>query len=432
MTDAGKKKVFLLLLIVFMPLFSLFSQNLGSSGSVAPAAGEKRQGDNLTVKLAVMGPGDELYFWFGHIGLVIENKATGQVRFFDWGVFSFDSENFFVNFAFGRLRYCCAVSRAQSYYSAYISSNRDITLYTLNLPAEKKEAILRFAENNVLPENRDYWYHNFRDNCSTRIRDILDMALDGQFSAEFADAPGRYTYRQHVRRHTWAHPFFDWILNFWMGPNIDRPITVWEEMFLPSELAMRAVNFSYTGPDGRPRPLVSSVEHLYKAVGRPAVLDVPRLQWPRELAFSLLVSAALLLLYRFRGSLKGFRIIMGSLHTLLGFFFGVVGSLLFFMTFFTNHDYTFHNANIVFVNPLLLAAVPLGLIFAFTRKDRKRLIAASLLRILWSYVLLGGILTMVIKLFPAFYQQNQVDQALILPLALTMAFIMARLNRSRI
>ena len=119
---------------------------------------------------------------------------------------------------------------------------------------------------------------------------------------------------------------------------------------------------------------------------------------------------------------------MGITQSLLGLFFGLAGSMLFFMTFFSNHDYTFHNSNILYVNPLLLGAVPLGIIFGFTKKEKKRFISARLLKILWIYVLLGGLLTMVIKLFPAYYQQNQVTQAMVLPIALTLVLIMSRLG----
>ena len=399
------------------PRFSLFAQNSNSW-----------RGDALTLKLAVMGPGDELYFWFGHIGLVVENKVSGQARYFDWGVFSFENNHFFVDFAFGRLIYSCMVSRPEPNYNAYAQHNRSITLYTLDLPPEKKEEVLRFAENNVLPENRDYHYHFFKDNCATRIRDILDMALDGQFSAEFAQAPGRFTLRQHVRRHTWFNPFFDWILNFWMGQDIDRPITIWDEMFLPSEIALRINDFRYT-ENGTERDLVSSVEVLNRSQGRPVVLDVPRRQWPRELLASVLFSALLLVIYFLKGSHKRFRISIALVQSALGVFFGVAGTMLFFMSFFTDHDYTYHNSNILFVNPLFFAAVPLGIIYAFTKNQKKRFIAIRLLRVFWTYVLLGGFLTMLIKLSPNFFQQNQVDLALILPVALTMLFITARLGR---
>ena len=125
---------------------------------------------------------------------------------------------------------------------------------------------------------------------------------------------------------------------------------------------------------------------------------------------------------------KGFRIFTGLLQSAFGLFFGIAGSLLFFMTFFTDHDYTYHNINVLYVNPLFLAAIPLGIIFAFTKTEKKRLAAARVLRIFWSYVFLGGLLTMLIKLFPAFCQQNQVTQALLLPAALVMVFVMSLYN----
>jgi hypothetical protein len=385
--------------------------------------------DSLTIKVAVMGPGDELYLWWGHIGLIIEDFQTGNSRFYDWGVFSFDTEHFFTNFALGRLIYSCMSSSAKANMDYYISHDRDITLYTLDLSPAQKEEIRRFAENNVRPENRDYLYHHFRDNCATRVRDIIDMAVDGQFRARFGDAPGRYTLRQQVRRHTWFSPFFDWFLNFLMGQNIDRPATMWEEMFLPSEIGRLIEHFSYTDESGRERPLVSSVEIRNLAVGRPGVLEIPRRQWPRELALGLAI-AALMAAFMALGKKKPVanRILLGVSQSLLGGFFGIAGLLAFFLTFFTNHDYTFNNSNLLFVNPLLLAAIPWGIQLARGKNADKRFSPERLLRLLWTYVFAVGLVSMAIKLFPWFYQQNQVTQALVLPTAFVLG-ILPRLRR---
>ena len=408
----------MLLSLLFLPCVSLFAQNNTS-----------RRGDYLTLKIAVIGPGDELYFWWGHIGLIVEDRISGTTRFFDWGVFSFDNENFFVNFAFGRLIYSCMVSPAELNYDIYTHTNRDITLYTLDLPTEKKDEVIRFAENNMLPENRDYNYHHFRDNCATRIRDIIDMALGGQLKEEFGRERGRFTLRQHVRRHTWVNPFIDWGLNFLMGQDIDRPITVWDDMFLPSEIAMLIKDYHYTDSTGNNRPLVSSVETINTSHGRPGVLDTPRIQWPFELLIGVLFSILVLSLYLIGGGKKGYRIFIGLSQSFFGLFFGLAGSMLFFMSFFTDHDYTYHNINVLFVNPLFFAAIPLGISFAFTADKKRRFVAARLLRVFWTCVLMGGLLTMAIKLFPAFYQQNQVTQALVLPVALTMIITIHRISK---
>jgi hypothetical protein len=404
----------LLLLLALTPAFSQEGE-----------AEEARRGDYLTLKLSVAGPGDELYFWWGHIGLVIEDAASGQNRFYDWGVFSFDADNFFVDFAFGRMLYLCGISLAESNFRAYRNANRDLTVYTLDLPAQTKEEIQRFVEWNGLPENRNYYYHLFKDNCATRIRDILDTATDGQFRAAFGEAPGRYTLRQHIRRHTWFSPFFDWFLNFLLGQDIDRPMRVWDEMFLPQEVSSRILDFSYTDAAGRERKLVRSVEVMNRAENRPQVLEASPRQWPRALALGIAAAAllgGLSLLRRRKPAIC--RVSLGLIQSLLGLFFGMMGLILCFMSFFTNHDYTFHNSNLIFINPLLLSAIPLGIRMARGRYDPAgRFSPEKLLRILWTYVFFGGLLTMVMKLLPMFYQQNQVTQALVLPFALALSLL---------
>jgi hypothetical protein len=388
----------------------------------AQSEGDPRRGDALTVKIAVLGPGDELYFWWGHIGLIIEDGITGRARFYDYGQFSFEQDHFFVNFALGRLLYSCGASSAETTIRAYIRANRDVTLYTLDLPPKKRGEIRDFAETHILPENRNYYYHHFRDNCATRIRDILDLATDGQFKARFSKAQGRYTLRQHIRRHTWFSPFFDWLLNFLMGQDIDTPITIWEEMFLPGEIGRRIEDFSYHDREGNERKLVASVEVRNRAINRPAVLDTPPRQWIRALLAGLGIAGAL-------GAIRGIRnwwpalyhLLWGLTQSGLGLFFGIAGSLLFFMSFFTNHDYTYHNSNILFINPLLLGAVPLGFILAFGKHPAKRFLAEAVLKALWCAMLFGSVLSMVIKCFPGFYQQNQVSQALVIPFALILS-----------
>jgi hypothetical protein len=416
-----KRKAFLVLIILFLCMGTSLS---AQSSELSSVEGTSSRGDYLTLKIAVMGPGDELYFWWGHVALIIEDAAAGQSRFFDYGLFSFENEQFFINFALGRLLYSCGASPTELNFRSYREANRDITVYTLDLPAETKEAVWRFAETNILPENRDYWYHHFKNNCVSPILNIIDTATGGQFKDRYGEAPGRYTLRQHVRRHTWFSPFFDWLLNFLMGQDIDTPITVWEEMFLPQELGNHIAEFSYTDVSGTERKLVSSVEVLNRAAGRPRVLDVPRTQWPRELLAGLMIAVVLngIRVLRRKKPDMG-RVLSGIAQALLGLFFGIAGSVLFFMTFFTNHDYTWHNSNILYINPLLLAAVPLGIILAAGKNSRKRFIAGQFLKSLWTYVLLGGLLSMAIKLAPGFYQQNQVTQALVLPFALILSFI---------
>ena len=386
------------------------------------AAPAYEPGENLTLRVALLGPGTELYFWWGHISMLIEDSVTGRGRFFDYGLFSFDTDNFFFNFAMGNLIYSSGSFPREAYIANYMMSNRDITLFTLDVPPEKRLKVLEISETKILPENRYYLYHHFDDNCSTRIRDLIDAATGGQFREQLGEKPSRFTLRQHVRRHTWFCPFFDWLLNFLMGQGIDTPITVWEDMFLPSEVARQIMKFYFTWPDGSVRPLVSDVEVVFSSVGRPPVLDYPPVQWPRKLAFGLVVSV-LLGVFSFL-QMKKIRMgqtMLGISYCLAGLVFGIAGLTLYFMALFTNHDYTFHNANMLFGTPLLLAAVPLGISYARAKDAGKFLRVSLLLRLLWLLTLLGIFVSMFIKLFPQFWQDNLPDQMLMLPMALMFA-----------
>ena len=400
--------------------------------SMLPAQAE--QGEDLTVKIAVMGPGNELYFWWGHIAMIIDDARTGRSRLYDYGLFSFENENFFTNFALGRLLYSSGASSTESSFLAYRMTNRSIVVYTLDIPPENRERIRQHAEESILPHNRDYLYHHFRNNCSLPpIVNIIDMATDGQFREHYYHEPGRFTLRQHVRRHTWFSPFIDWILNFWMGQDIDIPLTVWEEMFLPSEVAVRISEFNYTESDGTIRPLVSDVEEIFQARRRPAVRDTPRIQWPRQLIFSLVVSVFLGLFVYIQSKPPGTaawgQVALGICHSLFGLLFGMAGFMLFFMSTFTSHDYTFNNANLLFCTPLLLAAFPLGIRYALSSTYDKRLRTEFILRLLWLLVVLGIFTSMLIKLLPRFWQDNLTDQMLMLPIALVLSLEPAGLKR---
>jgi len=397
------------------------------------------RGKYLTVKMAVTGPGDEIYSWWGHIGIVIEDALTGKSQFFDWGVFSFDADNYYYDFAFGRMLYCCMVSPTEHAFSRFINENRDVTLYTLDLSPEAKAELLLFAENIVLPENRDYLYHMFNDNCATRVRDIIDHAAGGAFNAQYGEAPGRFTLRQHMRRYTWFSPFWDWFISFLMGQDGDLPITVWDEMFLPSENAFYIKDFSYTDADGTERKLVLNTEVINRVEDRPGTLEIPQKGWIKELllgiglafmfGFLRLRAAGIIPGTKRTGKLwffkttEGTRYVLGFAQVITGLCFGVMGSLLFFMSFFTTHDYTYHNANLLFINPLFFAAVPLGLMYAFGRNPQKRQKAERVLSGLWTIIFLGGFLSIIIRFFPSFYQQNQPAQALVIPFAFVLSGI---------
>jgi hypothetical protein len=303
----------------------------------------------------------------------------------------------------------------------YIDEDRDITVYTLDLDAGGKETILRYAEDNVLPENCYYNYHEFRDNCSTRIRDIIDMGTGGRFKEWALKTPGRFSIRQHLRRFTWVRPASDWFLDFLMGRDLDAPVTLWDEMFLPVEVGRGISGFTYTDSLGVEHKLVTSVELLNASKNRPPVLNTPLRRWPGDLLLGVLsaILAAGIRGLRKKRPLAG-RIAWGVCQSAAGLCLGIIGCILVYAWFFMKNDYIQQNINLLFINPLLLAALPLGIFSAANRLNAIK--PEKCLRILWTYAAAAGIITQFLRILPVFPQQNQSTAALILPALVIFSF----------
>jgi hypothetical protein len=386
----------------------------------AQSDSERWSEDDLLFKVVVFGPSDKVFIWWGHAALVVEHTRWNYSRVFDWGVFTYPSDNFLKDFISEKVRYKCTVGPLDM--DSYIDEDRDIFVYNLNLDNKAKQAILAYAEDIVLPEKCYYDYHEFRENCATRIRDIIDMGTGGSLKAAFDSVPGRFSIRQHVRRYTWYRPFSDWFLNFMMGQNLDEKVTVWDEMFLPVEIARNITDFTYTDNSGVERRLVSSAQIFNATKKRLPILNEPLTTWPFALTAG--VIAAVLLFFIKETGKKHPRpagIFLGLIHSILGLFLGGSGCVLFFCMFFMSNDYFQQNINILFVNPLLLVIAPLGVLTALNKPFRIN--PAKCLRIIWSYVFIACCFTVLLRALPFFFQQNQSVQGIILPIAFVLSCI---------
>ncbi len=369
-------------------------------------------GDHITIRLMTLGQGDPVYIWFGHSAIVVDDEYQRTSLLYDYGVFDFQQENFYTNFAMGRLIYSIIVSPAQAHVYLARQTERNLRVATLDLPSEAKEEVATFLARDVLPGNNTYLYHHYYDNCSTRIRDIIDAATGGQFKAWAVSQEGSMTYREHVRRHTGHSFFMDWLLNFLQGPLIDRPITRWDDMFLPEELERSVLEFSYTDPQGDRIPLAASYEVVTQFASRPPVPEAWYPLWPKGLLLGIFLAAVSLASQslRFRG-VKGSS--WGILNAFLGIFFGIFGTVLPFMMLFTDHDVTRGNLNLFMVNPLWLIIGVLGILHARGKADYTRQMV-----LLWRVLGVLSLVMLALRLFMEYPQQNMLTISIVLPLVL--------------
>ena len=394
-------------------LLALGAVPLGAQTPAPWAAGVSRPQD-LVVQLVTIGPADPIYTWWGHSALIVEDSRLGVSRFYNYGLFSFMQDSFVRNFVMGRLWFQVGASDTERELAFYRYLGRTIHIQILNLSPSKRMQMALFLEENILPQNRTYLYDHYYDNCATRVRDLIDTTLDGQL-AEAAAVSGRMTLRQHTRRFTAHDAFMDWLLMFLMSGMIDRSITKWEEMFLPEELEANVAALRYQDETGTERQLVERSILYYEAeqLGRP-LENAPPL-WPKALipsALLALVGVLAAVFTRYEGRSRTGWLLFGIHGALLGLLMGIPGAVLLFMSRFTDHTVTYANENLFLANPLVLAALPLGLIVAFGGKRRCR----RLLQLLWLLSSAIAAVYLLLKGFAVFAQQNAPALALYVPL----------------
>lgn len=307
------------------------------------------------IGIVTMSPGEEYWARFGHNAVVVEDPARGLVLSYNYGYFDFDQPGFLARFLRGEMRYQLVVMTLDEDLRSYAAEGRGASLQWLSLRPDQAHAVRDFLAWNALPENAEYRYDYFADNCSTRVRDVLDRALDGHLGRQMSGRSHGLTYRTEALRLGAGVPWLHLGMHVGLGPYADRPLSIWEEAFVPQRLADALGRASNS--DGA--PLVSEQLTLLPdrlGLERPAA---PNLRWHFALV-GIVLALALLWLLRARagrGARMAGTVLAGSIYALCGF-----GSLLLLALWaFTAHVAGHGNENLLLLNPLclvLLLALP--------------------------------------------------------------------------
>jgi len=303
--------------------------------------------------LVTFGPGEIYWERFGHNAIWLREAAEGLDHTFNFGYFDFEQEDFFLSFMRGRMLYFSIAQPAMREFEFYSGDNRSIRVQKLNLNPAQYLQLRDYLLNDIRPENRDYRYDYYLNNCSTRIRDALDIALDGALSSRTQSMPAKLNFRDQTRRLTQMQFWYYLGLELGLGYPVDRDVTRWDEMFIPMVVADELTAMSRESADAG-APLIPVDRMIFTGTSaEPAA--VPEGTWYRYLLFGLLVAGLAWLSGKFMppvwlaGLCQAWVAISASI--------GIILAALWLMT---DHSVTRPNVNLLLFNPLvLLALVPM-------------------------------------------------------------------------
>ncbi len=373
--------------------------------------------DPLTVYLMTMGPGELVWERFGHNAIWIHDARTGEDVVWNWGLFSFSQAGFIPRLIRGEMMYWMGGFTLEQTLAEYAAAGRPVWVQELALTPEQERELDRLIRLNARPENVYYRYDYYRDNCSTRVRDMLDAALGGALRGAFQGEETGTTWRWHTLRLLDAAPLPRLGVQLVLGNPGDETIDRWQEMFLPMKLRAAVAELEVTGAGGVRRPLVVRERVLLEAGASFAEpVDAPRSRVPVFLFAGLIAAAAVASLgvARRRGS-RVARRGLAVVSALWGVAGGVVGAIL-LGAYLTDHVFWHVNENLLQASPLHLLGGAAGLMLL----SRRTLPGWGRRVVRWVAVLAA--LGLAVKAWPGLDQGNLEIVAFALPLNLAVAW----------
>ena len=305
-----------------------------------------RLSENAEISLITIGPGPELYDSFGHTAIRVHDDASNIDWVFNYGRFNFNTPNFYMKFARGKLLYTLWVTPFDDFIEDYKYQRRWVKEQILALDTKEKALFFDFLKNNAKDENREYLYDFFFDNCATRPVDALVSVMGEQLKVDYSSFPEGFSHRDLIRNNVHWNTWGMLGMDVAIGSVTDRLATKKEYAFLP-EYTMEAFSHSILSNE---RPLISKTETLYtpeeENTYKESFLISP------IIIMSLL---SLLLLYKTYKDHKNEKA-LGIVDTLVLFCTGIIGILLALLWFGTEHSTTKWNYNLLWAFPFHIIA----------------------------------------------------------------------------
>ncbi|WP_418511933.1 DUF4105 domain-containing protein [Corallibacter sp.] len=293
---------------------------------------------NAQVSILTIGPGTSLNDAFGHSAFRIKDSNFDYV--FNYGVYNFNTPNFYTKFARGKLEYLIGLDYYEAFFNAYVRQNRTVKEQILNISPTEKQKLFDFLVNNYKPENRAYLYDFFYDNCATKIKDVLQETLNNTVvfhtPENYKEKSFRTLIQDNLNYNSWGSLGIDIAL----GSVIDKTATPEEHMFLPENIFT-----FFNDAEIHNKNLVKEVKILYK---KQESKNSTNLFTSPLFILGLISLGIIFITYRDYKNKTRAAWLDNTLFALTS----IIGVLLLLLWFATDHTATAQNYNLLWAFPL--------------------------------------------------------------------------------
>ncbi|MEP6595193.1 MAG: DUF4105 domain-containing protein [Ginsengibacter sp.] len=297
---------------------------------------------HLRISLLTCTPGEDLYSTFGHSALRVTDSADNDDTVYNYGTFDFNEPGFYLKFIRGKLMYYLSTEDFDSFRDFYRAENRDITEQVLNLSSSEKKNIIKLLQQNLESENRFYKYDFLFDNCTTRLRDLVEKTADT--TIVFGNVLSKKTKFRELIYEYLNYNDKQWSklgIDLFLGSKTDAIMTTRQVMFLPDYL-MKTFDNTRIGN----KPLVIPSKNLYAVSAQNKHTNFAA---HPAFIFSILFLLIVVLSFSKNDSIQKF---IYGFDGLIFFITGLLGILILFMWFGTDHTMCKSNYNLLWAWPM--------------------------------------------------------------------------------
>ena len=233
---------------------------------VAPVClAQIRLSDKAEISVLTLGPWQgQVYTAFGHSAFRVYDPLHGIDDAYNYGVFDYNRPNFYLNFARGHNIYKLGVMDYKNFEYSYIYYNRYIHEQVLNLRPHQKQRLFDFLQWNALPENQEYLYDYFYDNCATKIPEVVLEVFGDSVIFDGSYITTDYSFRELTDLYLEEQPWGDLGIDIGLGLPTDKVATPYEYMFLP-DYVESGFEHATILQEGKTVPLVRETNIIYES-----------------------------------------------------------------------------------------------------------------------------------------------------------------------
>jgi hypothetical protein len=315
--------------------------------------------DDASISVLTCAPGEELYSVFGHTAIRVSDPVNELDLVFNYGTFDFNTPFFYLKFGHGNLDYLLSVAPFKRFMREYFMSGRSVWEQQLALSGTQKENLFEALIVNAQPANRAYRYDFFYDNCATRVADIiLDQYPPQKIEFTTKEASPPITFRDAIHPYLSPHPWTKLGIDLILGAPADAETDSVSIMFLPDYLMAQFSGIRINS--GNKNDLLVSETNVLLDFSE-SIEDTASWWSPSFTLWLVFVLVLLLSLAEKSGNIN-----LKLLDIFLFSFVAVLGFVIFYIGWISNHQVTSPNWNILWANPLWIL-----LITNVTRRFRK-------------------------------------------------------------